>query len=91
MDKETIQEINKVVKSTLADDTKRGAINSILRERRQKPFSGAVRSKAQWIEVDTNMYTCSECCRCFVIVPEDNDISEFNYCPNCGLKMEDEE
>ena len=47
--------------------------------------------KGKWIEVDTNRYTCSECCRCFTIDPEDNDISEFNYCPNCGLRMEDDE
>lgn len=88
MDKETTQKINKVMKSTLTDDMKRGAINSILRERDQKI---SIRKKARWIEVDTNMYTCSECCRCFTIDPEDNDISEFNYCPNCGLRMEDDE
>lgn len=42
----------------------------------------------QWIEMDTNMYTCSKCSHCFTLVPEDNHISQFKYCPNCRTKME---
>ena len=39
--------------------------------------------KGKWIEVETNMYTCSKCNHSFRINPEDNHISEFKYCPNC--------
>lgn len=40
-----------------------------------------------WIEVDTNEYTCSECNHCFSIVPEDNSIEEYKFCPHCKTKM----
>ena len=40
-----------------------------------------------WLEVDTNMYSCDKCNNCFTLVPEDNNISQFNYCPKCGTKM----
>ena len=46
------------------------------------------RKKGKWIKVDTNMYTCSNCSHCFTIVPEDNQIQEFKYCPNCGVKID---
>lgn len=41
-----------------------------------------------WIKVDTNMYTCSNCSNCFSLIPEDNHISQFKYCPNCGRRMQ---
>lgn len=44
----------------------------------------STRKKGKWIEVNTNMYTCSNCSHCFTIVPEDNQIQQFNFCPNCG-------
>ena len=47
--------------------------------------------KGKWIKVDTNMYTCSNCSHCFTIVPEDNQIQQFKYCPNCKMEMEGEE
>lgn len=50
----------------------------------QLPIANA----GQWIKVDTNMYTCSNCSHCFTLVPEDNHISQFKYCPNCRYKME---
>ena len=40
-----------------------------------------------WIEVDTNEYACSECNHCFSIVPEDNSIEEYKFCPHCKTKM----
>lgn len=40
-----------------------------------------------WREVDTNEYTCSNCNYTFSIVPEDNSIEEYKYCPNCITKM----
>lgn len=40
-----------------------------------------------WIEVDTNMYACSNCSHCFSIVPEDNSIKQYKYCPNCKCRM----
>lgn len=49
-----------------------------------------IRKKGKWIEVDTNMYTCSNCSHCFTIVPEDNRIQQFRYCPNCRIEMESE-
>lgn len=45
------------------------------------------RKRGKWIEVDTNMHTCSNCSHCFTITPEDNQIWQFNYCPNCGSYM----
>lgn len=44
----------------------------------------------KWIKVDTNMYSCSNCSHCFTIVPEDNNISQFKWCPHCHAKMEGE-
>lgn len=44
--------------------------------------------KGHWIEVDTNMYTCSNCSHCFEIVPEVNSIHQFKCCPNCKTEME---
>lgn len=41
-----------------------------------------------WREVDTNIYACSNCNHCFSIVPEDNSIEEYKYCPNCKTKMD---
>lgn len=49
------------------------------------------RNKGKWIEVDTNMYTCSNCSHCFEIVPEVNSIHQFKCCPNCGAEMGSEE
>ncbi len=40
-----------------------------------------------WIEVETNMYTCSNCGHCFSIVPKDNSIKQYKYCPNCKYSM----
>ena len=45
----------------------------------------------KWVEVDTNIYSCSKCNHCFTIVPEDNNISQFIFCPNCRAKMEGED
>lgn len=45
------------------------------------------RKVGKWTEVDTNMYTCSNCSHCFTIVPKDNQIQQFKYCPNCGSFM----
>ena len=42
-----------------------------------------------WREVDVNQYACSNCSHCFSIVPEDNSIEEYKYCPNCKTKMID--
>ena len=42
----------------------------------------------RWIETNTNEYTCSKCSHCFTLVPEDNRIFQFNYCPHCRTKME---
>lgn len=42
----------------------------------------------RWIETNTNEYTCSKCSHCFTLVPEDNHISQFHYCPYCRTKME---
>lgn len=44
-----------------------------------------------WIGIDTNMHACSNCSHCFSIVPEDNSIKQYKYCPNCGARMESEE
>ena len=49
-----------------------------------------------WIEADRNMYACSICSHCVSIVPEDNRIEQFKYCPFCGkpidgIKREDPE
>lgn len=43
--------------------------------------------KGHWIEVDTKMYACSNCSHCFSIVPEDNSIKQYHYCPNCKARM----
>lgn len=40
-----------------------------------------------WIEADRNMYACSICSHCVSIVPEDNRIEQFKYCPFCGKPM----
>lgn len=52
------------------------------------PSVTPIRKEGYWIEVDANMYTCSNCSHCFTIVPEDNRIQQFNYCPNCKTKMQ---
>ena len=74
MDKETIQEITKVVKSPISDSMKRSAINSILRERDQKSYPGAVNraevkkiAKEMYLEVanmDIDATTISDCISC---------------------------
>ena len=58
---------------------------------RDLPSVTPTHKKGKWIEVDTNMYTCSNCSHCFTLVPEDNQIQEFKCCPNCKTEMEVEE
>ena len=43
-----------------------------------------------WIEVDKDTYACSICSNCVSIVPEDNRIEQFEYCPFCGKPMKSE-
>lgn len=74
MDKETIQEINKVQKSSLSDSEKRSAIHSILKERDRKLYPGAVDrvevsriAKEMYLEVgnmDIDATTISDCIAC---------------------------
>lgn len=59
-----------------------GHITEII-EKYQEPNTG------YWREDETNMYTCSNCSHCFSIVPEDNSIKEYKYCPNCRCHMVD--
>lgn len=35
---------------------------------------------------DHHVYSCPTCAKCFIKCPD--EIEEFNFCPNCGTKME---
>lgn len=60
-------------------------INMIIRE---QPNVDAVEVvHGRWIEdSDLCTITCSECGKLWCIL--DNDTDTFNYCPNCGAKMD---
>ena len=82
-------EPNELFKVTASD--KREQLYDLFVEmitRENAPSVTPIRKEGYWIEVNANMYTCSNCSHCFTIVPEDNRIQQFNYCPNCKTKMQ---
>ena len=52
------------------------------------PSVTPTRSKGEWIE-DECFIRCPECSKEWSVY--DNDCETFNYCPNCGAKMEGED
>ena len=43
----------------------------------------------QWIKLYNGNYKCSECGDWWCSDCNDGVINEFNYCPNCGARMEE--
>ena len=53
----------------------------------QQPTADAVEAvHGEWVSVDFNKIVCSECKHIYNIMK--NDVETFNYCPNCGAKMD---
>lgn len=73
-------------------------VNNMNKLSRDNAYAAAMkrdRAKGEWIEAQEylfdNVYTCSACGSEFVLeagTPKDN---EYNYCPNCGADMREEE
>lgn len=81
------------LESTLHDDLKSVAINSIIKEEterlEQEPKTG------HWIGIDEEPHEDYECNNCgYVVSTYTANIephTEYKYCPNCGAKMQEVE
>ena len=73
--------------STFADDAKSCAIHSVIEELENQ-------KTGHWIEKDgydgDTYYDCSECGESFCLIEGTPTDNLYNYCPNCGAKMEGE-
>ena len=54
----------------------------------EMPYGNGKALERRWIPFDCDTWECSECKDVFILLegtPKDNN---YNYCPNCGTKME---
>lgn len=64
-----------------------GLLENVIKEKSKADFIALCRREgsAHW----TTDFTCSNCgCKCY---PMDIDFGDYNYCPNCGARMEEGE
>ena len=60
----------------------------ISREDTKQAIGNGKALERRWIPFDCDTWQCSECKDVFILLegtPKDNN---YNYCPNCGAKME---
>lgn len=54
-------------------------------------FQAKTPKHGHWIEVDTQCIDETKCSNCGVVEYFDKGWKRFNYCPNCGAKMDEVE
>lgn len=79
------------VEEDLTKEFKNG-VQAVLKMLENQPTIEPERKKGEWVEQDDGWagtyWECSECKEPFTLIDGTPSDNLYNYCPNCGAKME---